>query len=171
MTREPEDLPESMHQRCGMTALDGPLPVSFQAAGGGLRSGGRPLSLPAERGRWCFGGTFRCGCRETNIHSGGRAMYQVFRVPTHHLGPSDQPDYTVSEGLFYPTVSHPRGWSDRPNYELREDGRIYRSSHHPLGAGGEPDYEIGPDCLMYRTDQHPDGRSTLPEYEIREMAV
>jgi hypothetical protein len=29
MIREPEDLPESKHQRCGMTALDGPLPVSL----------------------------------------------------------------------------------------------------------------------------------------------
>ena len=27
-------------------------------------------------------------------------MYQVFRVPTHHLGLSNQPDYTVSDGTI-----------------------------------------------------------------------
>jgi hypothetical protein len=96
-------------------------------------------------------------------------MYQVFRVPTHHLGDSEQPDYTVSEGHFFPTVNHPRGWSDLPDYELRSDGKIYRSTHHPLGVGKLPDYKLGPDCLMYRTGHHPDGRSSLPEYELREI--
>lgn len=96
-------------------------------------------------------------------------MYQVFRISTHLLGPSDQPVYTISEGRFFPTVNHPRGWSDRPDYELRNDGKIYRSADHPQGAGLQPDYEIGPDCLIYRTGHHPEGRSAAPQYELREM--
>ena len=51
-------------------------------------------------------------------------MYQLFRLPAHHLGLSDQPDYTLSEGLLCPTVTHPRGWSDQPDYELKSDGKI-----------------------------------------------
>ena len=98
-------------------------------------------------------------------------MYQVFRVPTHWLGLSKQPDCTVTEGRFFPTVSHPRGWSNQPDYELRDDGKIYRSANHPLGSGSRPDYELGPDCLLYRTDHHPDGGSSVPDYELREMAI
>ncbi len=97
-------------------------------------------------------------------------MYQIFRLANHRLGQSNQPVFTLSDGLLYPTVSHPGGWSDKPNYELCEDGRIYRSANHPLGAGQQPDYEIGPDCLLYRTEHHPDGKSSLPEYEVRESA-
>lgn len=98
-------------------------------------------------------------------------MYQIYRVPTHHLGPSDQPDFTLREGLFFPTVGHPDGWSKDPLYELGSDGRIYRCSHHPLGSGTQPDFEIGSDCLLYRTAHHPEGRSMAPQYEIREMAI
>ena len=89
-------------------------------------------------------------------------MYQIFRVPTHQLGLSSQPDYTVREGGFFPTVSHPDGWSSDPFYELGPDGKIYRS---------HPDYDIGPDCLLYRTVFHPEGLSPAPQYEIREMAL
>jgi hypothetical protein len=96
-------------------------------------------------------------------------MYQIFRLPAHKSGPSHLPDYTLSDGLFCPTVNHLRGWSDQPDYELKSDGRIYRSPHHPLGASCDPDYEFGPDGLMYRTDSHPDGRSQAPDYEVREM--
>ena len=98
-------------------------------------------------------------------------MYQIFRVPTHQLGLSSQPDYTVREGGFFPTVSHPDGWSSDPFYELGPDGKIYRSVNHPLGAGSHPDYDIGPDCLLYRTVFHPEGLSPAPQYEIREMAL
>ncbi len=80
--------------------------------------------------------------------------------------PSSLPDYTLSEGLFYPTVTHPRGWSDQPDYELRSNGKNYRCQRHPLGEGQQPDYEFGPDGLMYRTEFHPDGRSTAPDYEV-----
>lgn len=98
-------------------------------------------------------------------------MYQIFRLPTHHLGASRHPDYTVTEGHFYPTINHPRGWSDKPEYQLGNDGKIYRSAHHPLGLGRAPDYEIGPDCLIYCTNNHPDGPLSAPQYELREMAV
>lgn len=97
-------------------------------------------------------------------------MYQVFRIIHHRLGQSRQPDYTVVEGRFFPTVSHPRGWSDRPEYELGADGKVYRSATHPLGAGDQPDYEIGPDCLLYRTQHHPDGGTASPDFELQEVA-
>lgn len=102
-------------------------------------------------------------------------MYQIFRVVYHRLHHhrlvhSNPPDYTVVEGQFFPTVTHPRGWSDRPEYELRNDGKIYRSAQHPLGAGLQPDYEIREDCLLYRTPHHPDGSAPSAEYELREMA-
>ena len=97
-------------------------------------------------------------------------MYQLYRVANHRLGQSNQPDYTVIEGRFFPTVTHPRGWSDQYEYELGSDGKIYRSAHHPMGAGCDPDYEIGPDCLLYRTPHHPEGSVAAPEYELREMA-
>ena len=97
-------------------------------------------------------------------------MYQIFKVPGNQLGSTDQPHYLVIDGRFFPTVSHPRGWSAYPEYELRNDGKIYRSTNHPLGVGATPDYEIGTDCLLYRTPEHPDGELSTPEYELREMA-
>ncbi len=97
-------------------------------------------------------------------------MYQLYRVCNHRLGQTSQPDYIVNDGRFFPTITHPRGWSDQCEYELGRDGKIYRSAGHPLGAGSEPDYEIGPDCLVYRTVHHPDGSVSAPEYELREMA-
>ena len=97
-------------------------------------------------------------------------MYQIYRVPTHRLGSSDQPDFMLREGLFFPTINHPDGWSEDPIYQLGPDGRIYRCSRHPPGAGNQPDFEIGPDCLMYRTVYHPKGHSAAPQYEIRKMA-
>jgi hypothetical protein len=97
-------------------------------------------------------------------------MYQIFRVVNHRLGQSNQPEYTVVEGRFFPTVAHPRGWSDQFEYELHNDGKIYRSAQHPLGAGSRPDYEIGADCMLYRTVHHPEGSASAPEYELREMA-
>lgn len=97
-------------------------------------------------------------------------MYQLYRLYHHRLGQSNQPDYVVIDGRFFPTVDHPRGWSDQHEYELGSDGKIYRSAHHPLGAGNRPDYEIGPDCLLYRTVYHPQGSVPVPEYELRDMA-
>jgi hypothetical protein len=97
-------------------------------------------------------------------------MYKIFRTPAHHLGRSSEPDYLIYEGKFYPTATHPRGWSEKADYELRADGKIYRCADHPLGGGSLPDYEIGPDCLLYRTDSHPDGRNAAPDYELSEIA-
>jgi hypothetical protein len=97
-------------------------------------------------------------------------MYQIYRVPSRHMGFADGPDYLVIDGKFFPTVSHPRGWSAYPEYELRNDGRIYRSANHPQGIGMTPDYEIGRDCLLYRTPYHPDGEAAVPEYELRDVA-
>ena len=96
-------------------------------------------------------------------------MYQIFRVPGHQEAFTDYPEYLVVDGLFFPTVIHPRGWSAHPEYELRNDGKIYRSANHPLGLGRRPDYEIGTDCLLYRTSHHPDGELPVPEYKLREM--
>ena len=98
-------------------------------------------------------------------------MYKIFRTPVHHLGPSIDPDYLLYGGKLYPTATHPRGWSESPEYELRPDGKIYRMEDHPLGAGDQPDYTIGPDCLFYRSDGHPDGPAPAPEYELRELAT
>ena len=97
-------------------------------------------------------------------------MYKIFRTPRHHLGPSADPDYLLYEGKLFPTATHPRGWSENHDYELRPDGKIYRAEGHPLGAAGQPDYTIGPDCLLYRTNGHPDGPAAAPEYELRELA-
>ncbi len=97
-------------------------------------------------------------------------MYKIFRTPVHHLGPSADPDYLLYAGKLFPTATHPRGWSENHDYELRPDGKIYRAEGHPLGAAGQPDYTIGPDCLLYRTEGHPDGPAAAPEYELRELA-
>jgi hypothetical protein len=97
-------------------------------------------------------------------------MYKIFRTPAHHLGRSTEPDYLLYEGKLYPTATHPRGWSEKADYELRADGKIYRCADHPLGGGSLPDYEIGPDCLLYRTDAHPDGKVAAPDYELSEIA-
>jgi hypothetical protein len=97
-------------------------------------------------------------------------MYKIFRTPAHHLGRSTEPDYLLYEGKLYPTATHPRGWSEKADYELRADGKIYRCADHPLGGGSLPDYEIGPDCLLYRTDAHPDGKVATPDYELSEIA-
>ena len=53
-------------------------------------------------------------------------MYKIFRTPAHHLGRSTEPDYLLYEGKLYPTATHPRGWSEKADYELRADGKIYR---------------------------------------------
>ena len=97
-------------------------------------------------------------------------MYKIFRTPAHHLGRSTEPDYLLYEGKLYPTATHPRGWSENADYELRADGKIYRCADHPLGGGSLPDYEIGPDCLLYRTDAHPEGKVAAPDYELSEIA-
>jgi hypothetical protein len=97
-------------------------------------------------------------------------MYKIFRTPAHHLGSSTEPDYILDGGKLFPTVSHPRGWSDAADYELKADGKIYRCRHHPLGAGIAPDYQIGADSLLYRTETHPDGNHPAPEYEVRELS-
>jgi hypothetical protein len=101
----------------------------------------------------------------------GEDMYKIFRTPVHYLGSSPDPDYLLYAGKLYPTATHPRGWSESPDYEMRADGKIYRAEGHPLGAGNVPDYTIGPDCLFYRSDGHPDGPLTSPEYELRELAT
>ena len=97
-------------------------------------------------------------------------MYKLFRTPVHHLGASTEPDYLLREGLFFPTATHPRGWSEKADYELGTDGKIYRRPDHPLGAGTLPDYEIGPDCLLYRTAAHPDGQTESPDYFLSEVS-
>ena len=78
-------------------------------------------------------------------------MYKLFRTPVHHLGASTEPDYLLREGLFFPTATHPRGWSEKADYELGTDGKIYRRPDHPLGAGMLPDYEIGPEEVCFFT--------------------
>ena len=98
-------------------------------------------------------------------------MYKIFRTPAHHLGEASEPDYLLYEGRFYPTATHPRGWSEKADYELRQNGKIYRLDDHPLGSGRQPDYTIGPDCLLYRTDTHPDGVAAAPQYELRELST
>ena len=97
-------------------------------------------------------------------------MYKLFRTATHHLGGSTEPDYLLDEGQFFPTVDNPRGWSEKPDYELRADGKIYRCPHHPLGAGSLPDYEIGADGLLYRTAAHPDGPTDQPDYALSDLS-
>jgi hypothetical protein len=98
-----------------------------------------------------------------------RRMYSLFRTPAHHLGRCPQPDYILYAGKFYPTVTHPRGWSQKADDELRADGKIYRCADHPLGSGHLPDYEIGPDCLLYRTAAHPDGNAEAPDDALNEI--
>lgn len=97
-------------------------------------------------------------------------MYKIFRTPSHNLGRSIDPDYLLYEGKLYPTATHPRGWSEKADYELGADGKIYRCDGHPLGRSPLPDYEIGKDCLFYRTDAHPDGKIAAPEYALSEIA-
>ena len=99
-----------------------------------------------------------------------KTMYKIFRTPAHHLGQSTEPDYLLYEGKLFPTATHPRGWSQKADYELRADGKIYRCADHPLGSASLPDYVIGADCLLYRTDTHPDGETATPDYELSELS-
>ena len=133
------------------------------------RSDGRPALQNVVRGAVGLAG--RLLSRDVNFQpkTGGLATYQVFRLAHDRLGHFHQPDYTVVESQFFPTVSHPRGWSDRPEYELGSDGKIYRSTAHPLGAGNLPDYEFGPDGLIYRTPHHPEGGAVSPEYALQDV--
>ncbi len=93
-------------------------------------------------------------------------MVQVYAV-NENLGKNGLiPVYLITDGKLYRTVNHRRGWSVRPDYELRGDGCLYRTRHHPAGASGLPDYEFRQDQMVYRTRNHPDGWTDQPVFAV-----
>ncbi len=77
----------------------------------------------------------------------------------------ESPDYVIRDGKLYRTVSHPDGWSDQPDYEIRSDGKIYRILTDAIRTPDAPFYEFH-HILIYRTAAHPDGLSKEPDYYI-----
>lgn len=92
-------------------------------------------------------------------------MLKLFTTEHHAVGQFDEPLYIIRDGKLFRTVFHPAGWSEAPEYELREDGQIYRTSHHELGKSEIPDYVIGQDLGIYRSSGHPEnGYAGSPDF-------
>ncbi len=93
---------------------------------------------------------------------------KIFKTPHHHTADTIEPVYTIRDGEFYRTISHPHGWSENPDYRLGDDGKLYRTGHHRLGRSELADYEFRNSRYLYRTINHPDGTIDDPEYELRD---
>jgi hypothetical protein len=89
-------------------------------------------------------------------------MSKVYR--TKESSVTDAPDYIIRDGRFYRTVHHPAGWSDSPDFEIRDDGKVY-SVRTGETASRTPVYEFR-EIMLYRTAAHPDGAGTQPDYYI-----
>ena len=97
-----------------------------------------------------------------------KALIKVYPINLHKGARTEMPDYVIENGEFYRTITHARGWSERPDYTLQADGMVCRTRHHPLGASETPDFRLHNKGRLYRTTNHPDGPSIMPVYEIRD---
>jgi hypothetical protein len=89
-------------------------------------------------------------------------MPKLYRTQNHPMGPSNVADYIIEDGKIYRTINHPEGWSQRPEYELGEDGKIY-----PIPAKDKcACYEFRNDALLHRTAAHPLGYGQKGDYAI-----
>ncbi len=95
-------------------------------------------------------------------------MPKIFKTKKNTSPENEAPVYTISDGKFFRTITHPKGWSENPDYILGDDGKLYRTEYHWQGVSALPDYEFRGDRQLYRTGNHPDGPVSEPDYEIRD---
>jgi len=98
----------------------------------------------------------------------GSTPIKVYPADFSKKNTAPAPVYLIRDGGFYRTVDHTQGWSEHPDYKLKQDGKVYRTHYHPLGSSERPDFHFQQDGALYRTSDHPEGASSHPEYTVRD---
>ena len=90
-------------------------------------------------------------------------MANLYRTQT--TSETEGPHYVIEDGRLYRTIHHPAGWSPTPDYEIRNDGKVYAVTGNDGQAPALPVYEFR-EMLLYRTAAHPAGVGSQADYYL-----